>query len=385
MTNRSLCWGILAAAGVVLAINSLAAAQEITFVKTELDNRFRSEGVTVADFNNDGKLDIACADVYFKAPDWQLVQLTAKPNVYEPNKYSVSFVNASDDLNGDGWMDLIVMGFPGEATIWYENPGEKGGYWDSHTIISETNNESPAYVDVDGDGVKDLVCSTRDKFVVCRRGENVREPWQVIEISTSMPARTQRYYHGLGIGDVNQDGHQDVIIPDGWFEAPAAMTSHEGPWTFHEVPLGKECSQMHVYDFDGDGDMDVISSSAHTAGVWWHEQQPDGWETHTIDESYTQTHSTAFADINGDGTPDLVTGKRWWAHNGGDPGANEPAVVYWYEVGLKDGQPTFTPHLVDENSGVGTQVVVQDVNGDGLLDIVSANKKGVHYLEQRRK
>ncbi len=39
---------------------------------------------------------------------------------------------------------------------------------------------------------------------------------------------------------------------------------------------------MYVYDFDGDGDNDVLSRSAHQVGIWWHEQTPDGWKTHEI-------------------------------------------------------------------------------------------------------
>ncbi len=359
-------------------------AQEIEFVKTHLDNRFRSEGVAVADFNNDGQMDIACADVYFAGPDWELVEMTAEPNVFDPKQYSESFVNAADDVDGDGWVDLIVMGFPGRETIWLENPGQAGGLWEAHMILQETNNESPTYTDIDGDGTAELVCSSGDKFVIVRRSDDVRQPWTMTPISTSMPNRTQRYFHGLGIGDINGDGRKDVLIPQGWFEAPQNLDEHEGPWAFHEADLGEECGQMHVFDFDGDGDADVVSSSAHRYGVWWHEQTDSGWMTHTIDESFSQTHSMCFADINGDGTPDIVTGKRWWAHNGGDPGSDEPVLVHWFEVGRENGQPQFAKHLADSNSGIGTQFVVHDVNGDGQLDIVTANKQGVFYLEQRR-
>lgn len=363
---------------------SSALADEVGFAKTQLDNRFRSEGVAVADFNNDGHMDIACADLYFAGPDWDVMPMTEEPRVFEPKQYSESFVNAADDIDGDGWVDLIVMGFPGRETIWYENPGKQGGFWKSHVMLQETNNESPTWADIDGDGQSELICSSGDKFVIVRPGEDVRELWNVTPISTSMPARTQRFFHGLGIGDINGDGNNDVLIPHGWFEAPQDTDAHDGPWTFHEVPLGEESGQMYVYDFDGDGDADVVSSSAHRYGVWWHEQTEDGWQTHTIDDSFSQSHSMCLADMNGDGTPDIVTGKRWWAHNGGDPGSAEPVVVHWFEVGQQDGEPTFTKHEADNNSGIGTQFVVADVNGDGLPDIVTANKRGVHYLEQQK-
>jgi hypothetical protein len=140
-----------------------------------------------------------------------------------------------------------------------------------------------------------------------------------------------------------------------------------------------------VYDFDGDGDNDVFSTSAHRFGTWWHEQTPGGWKTHEIDKELSQLHAVCMADINGDGLPDLVTGKRWWAHMGHDPGAKMPSVVVWYELGRKDGRPVWTRHQIDDDSGVGTQFEVIDLNGDGLLDVITANKKGVFYFQQTRK
>ena len=87
------------------------------------------------------------------------------------------------------------------------------------------------------------------------------------------------------------------------------------------------------------------------------------------------------ADINGDGQPDLITGKRYFAHNGKDSGAFEPAVLYWFEY--KPGSiPSWIPHLIDKNSGVGLQLVVKDLDMDGLADIIVANKKGLFYFEQ---
>jgi len=81
-----------------------------------------------------------------------------------------------------------------------------------------------------------------------------------------------------------------------------------------------------------------------------------------------------------------VTGKRWWSHGRGEPGSDKPPMLYWFEAKKgKDGTITFTPHEIDNDSGIGTQFVVTDFNGDGLPDIVTSNKKGTYLFEQVRR
>jgi hypothetical protein len=150
---------------------------------------------------------------------------------------------------------------------------------------------------------------------------------------------------------------------------------------------------MFAFDMDGDGKPDVISTSAHQFGIWWHQQKPGKGEhpeflkKELFPKLVSQTHALHFVDMNGDGLKDLVTGKRWWAHGPkGDAEPNAPAKVYWFEAKRgADGIISFTPHEIDGDSGIGTQFVVADFNGDKLLDIVVANKKGVFIHEQHRK
>ncbi|MFO0906003.1 MAG: PVC-type heme-binding CxxCH protein [Pirellulales bacterium] len=373
-----------ASAGTIPASSGGAATVPLQFKKRQLDDKFRSEGVAYGDFNGDGLLDIAAGSMWYAAPEWKASSILKEPKEFAIKTYSDTFCNWAEDLDGDGRQDLIVVDFPGAPTWWFRNPGRAGGAWDRHRITPVTNNESPNFLDVNRDGRRELLLGFSEGHLgVAQPSNNEEADWKLGSISGPQAPGTDKFSHGLGVGDLNGDGRDDVLVTAGWWEAPAKLAS--GPWKFHAAPFGEPAAQMYVYDFDGDGDADVLSSSAHRRGIWWHERTGvDAWKTHEIDSSVAQTHALVLADMNGDGLPDFVTGKRFYAHNGRDPGEDEPPVLAWYELRREAGRPAWTQHIIDRDSGVGTQFEVTDMNGDGLLDIVISNKKGVFYFEQHR-
>jgi hypothetical protein len=194
---------------------------------------------------------------------------------------------------------------------------------------------------------------------------------------------------------VNGDGRIDLLTAQNWWEHPASRKA-QTLWKQHDANFNNGGSQMFAYDVNGDGRNDVITAyEGHGYGLYWYEQKPGGdWQRHVIMGQtpaegetgivFSQLHAVDLADINGDGTLDIVTGKRIWAHGPkGDADANAPAVLYWFELKRQGGAAKFTAHLIDADSGVGTQVMATDVNGDGKPDVVAGNKKGLFVHLQR--
>jgi len=373
---------------VVAIVGRGLRAGEVQFERTAVDRTFRSEGVAVGDINHDGKMDIFAGDVWYEAPDWKMHELRKVGTYKAAGGYSQCFANFAQDVNGDGWIDSLVIGFPGGPCYWYENPKNQPGHWKQRMVCKSACNETPVFVDLLGTGKPVLLFGTGGVMTWYSIPKDLEGLWDAHAVSEGKAPGTQNFSHGLGIGDINGDGRNDVLVTAGWWEAPEDRT--KGPWTFHPAKFGPNCADMHAHDFDGDGDNDLLTSSAHAYGIWWHEQVRTDkgveFKQHEIFKDFSQAHAVHLVDMNGDGVKDFVTGKRWYAHNGKDPGGKEPAVLYWFEVRRPEkGKVEFIPHKIDDDSGVGTQFVVQDFNGDGKPDIVTSNKKGVHVFLQKAK
>jgi hypothetical protein len=413
---------IVAAAFLLAAISVNAAAQEIhTFKRIQLSDQFWSEGANFGDLNRDGVNDVISGPWWWEGPDFKKrheyypaaktfeLKLGPMTTVTVPgfegtlgkeNAYSDNFFVWAHDFNQDGWNDILIIGFPGKDTSWFENPKGKATHWVRHTIFDQTDNESATFVDLTGDGKPELVCITKGQYgYAAPDWSHPSRPWTFHPISPNN--KYGNFTHGMGVGDVNGDGRSDLLEKNGWWEQPASLAG-DPVWTFHEQPMGAGGSQMHAYDVNGDGLNDIITAlSAHEFGLAWYEQIRQGSEIrfreHVImnrepkDNRYgvkfSEIHAIDLADMDGDGLEDIVTGKRFWSHGRtGDPDRNDAAVLYWFKLArAADRTVDFIPYLIDSESGVGTQVVAGDVNGDRLPDIVVGNKRGtfVHLHEKK--
>jgi hypothetical protein len=371
---------------------SQSKSSSSSFIKHTITKDFISEGASVADVNKDGKTDIMAGYFWFEAPNWKRHEISEGKTFDPAKEYSNSFLNVALDVNLDGWTDQVLIDFPGKVALWFENPQNKDGHWKKYVVHDSVGiaNESPGFVDVDGDGRVDILCGdvARKQIVWLKAPvEKGSTQWTRFALSDTAAPGTEMFSHGMGMGDINKDGIADVIVKQGWWEGP--KDPRQPNWKFHEANLGEDCSHMHVLDVNGDGRNDVLSTSAHRFGIWWHEQLKenagkDDWKTHEISRSVSQTHSTRLFDLNADGNPDFITGKRFFAHNDSDvdPGTHEPAKIIWFE--FTPGKKTYwKEHEIDDDSGVGLNITIEDMNGDKSPDIVISNKKGVYYFENR--
>lgn len=397
-------------------------AEEIhTFKRIQLSDQFWCEGANFGDLNNDGINDVISGPWWYQGPDFKqrhefypsktTFQLKLGPyttvavpgfegTLGSKNTYSDNFFVWTLDFNKDGWNDILIIGFPGKDTSWFENPKGASGHWKRHVVFDQTDNESPTFADITGDGKPELVCITKGQYGYASPDWSAPEkPWPFHPISPDN--KYGNFTHGMGIGDINGDGRMDLLEKDGWWEQPASLQG-DPVWKHHRNQFGIGGSQMYAYDVNGDGLNDIITGlAAHAFGLSWFEQFREGGEIkfreHVIMNSqpsdnkygvkFSELHAIDLVDMDGDGLKDIVTGKRFWSHGRtGDPDRNDAAVTYWFKlVRGVDRSVDFVPYLIDDNCGVGVQVVAADFNGDKLPDLVMGNKKGTFIQVHEKK
>lgn len=383
----------------------IEAESPIRFRQIAIDSG-KNEGCAVADIDKDGKPDIVAGPYWYAGPDWVRRPLREIPLAPpDTREYLATHGDQVVDVDGDGWPDVISGGWFGPAIAWYRNPGGEAlakapkacDLWEAFPVGELPHQEGGLHMDLDGDGIQDLLLNSY------RAGTPVAY-WRLARKKGAgkfvrREIGKEGMLHGMGAGDIDGDGRPDILTPAGWYRAPQKSG---GEWAWNPWPeavrvredkklpspkvLGHCSVPMLVHDVTGDGLNDVIFGQGHDYGLEWLEQvkRPDGasdWALRPIDATFSQVHAIALADLDGDGAPELIAGKRWRAHGpGGDPGAAEPQCLFWYKW-IK-GEGRFEKHVLsyDRGAGTGMQIAAADLDGDGDVDIAVAGKGGLYVF-----
>ncbi len=370
--------------------------------KLKLHDAFYAEGAGFGDIDGDGRGDLVSGPFWWKGPGFIESHVIYKADVFDIRRYSDNFFSHIHDIDGDGDNDVLVFGFPGKEAKLYLNSGDpaSSSEWEMVVIADQISHESPDFVDIIPGGLPEIVCANDRAFGYYESGSDPTKPWKWNPVSDAGET-VPRFGHGLGTGDLDNDGDLDLIDRYSWWENPGNAASG-GLWEKHtwvSEPYERGGAQILVHDVDGDGQNDIITSlNGHGYGLAWFRQiRTDSGEVHferndIMGESsvsnpygvaFSQLHAVDLKDIDGDGLKDIVTGKRWHAHYGKDPGNNQEPVLYWFRCVRKSDGVEFIPYLIDNDSGVGVDVLVEDLNGDKRLDVVTASKKGVSIHFQK--
>jgi len=350
----------------------------VNYVKQLIDPFNRCEACSVFDVDNDGTPDIVCGEYWYKGPDFKskrkICDLT-----YDGN-YIYDFCDYPMDVNGDGYLDIITGNWWDGGLYWRENPGAKGGVWTTRKIMDLTNVETIRFYDVDGDGEVEIFpnCPNEPLFFVKARGGRF----------TKYVIGDTNAGHGLGFGDIDGDGLPEVIVPAGIYKMRGGdpycglWEQADGPRT----PYYAWSVPVLVCDVNADGVNDIIIGNGHGYGLYWYEQKnADGvrtWTEHVVDGSWSQYHDMQLVDVDGDGRAELLTGKRYMAHNGNDPGDSGEVFICYYS--FRDGG--LYRHIIDcgnpedGHSGAGIYFWTADINGNGKIDIIAPGKEGLYIF-----
>jgi hypothetical protein len=434
-------------------------AGALKYTKLVIHDQFLAESCSIADYNDDGIPDVSSGRHWYEgtadlATTFKTAHAFRDGHGALPRDgngaelrtgVSDDWADYPWDVDGDGWTDIIDVAQPfvdevtntnpksgtvqpHDTAVWYRNPGPalaNDPTWASSVMHTDVMGEHHGLVDMDGDGFPELLgacktCAPRPttKGYYQRNPAQPTAPWTYHAVTGSIvfPYGGTGLVKGIGAGDVDGDGHPDLLDRGGvWLQQSGGL------WSQIQQPIDDGMPDVenargpgHIFaaDMDGDGRSDLVAATfAYGAGLYWYRQTEDmkfvkyqflGADASTnrddfalFGAGFTSPVSMQVVDMDGDGAPDVVTGKMRFPLPKGSGIADLYGTPYVYVLknvrgkpGPKGGPITLEPHKVDGDPlavpgtpeggmGVGRQLAVGHVNTDGIVDLCVATKIGL--------
>ncbi len=352
-------------------------------------------GPVLADYDKDGDLDVAIsrrntasAYWYERINDSIWIQHLMGSGQNLENTLGTTVL----DINHDGWMDVLYNG------IWFKNPGTLDRYpdspWESYLI--KAGGHDALTVDMDGNGVEDMLVYDGNKIAWYNTSESLRE--NVISSGHRDHGGTAPH----GYGDLDGDGDVDAMIPGFWYANPGDGTGvwKEHEWPFIPVPNASYGRSIRAWitDINRDGRDDIIYSHCDTGGghvyIVLNKDNGMNWESIQLAdpannpgdvEGTGSFHSLGVADFNQDGYLDVFAGEQedpdvYMEENGlvamKPRGLKERGVIWYQRENF-----SFEPYIIHVDNPGWHDAQLGDIDGDGDIDIVTKvwNADGLVY------
>src|SRR2546425_1058727 len=321
-------------------------------------------GSALGDIDGDGNPDIAAGAggehhhlYWYQYPSWSKHLISEREGGGEIRLA---------DVNHDGSLDVVTAGDNGlDGIAWYENPRGHGGNpaadrWTRHVIedsVQGHRGHDLLTADLNGDGTEDVIIRLEagPTWVYLQNGVDA---WTKIELSNASAGE------GMALLDVNRDGKLDIVENGYWLEQPSDPV--QGDWRRHNFAAWSNNGSVAVGDVNNDGRPDVVLTREEDSGqISWFEQPSDpingNWIEHVILAPANDVHRVGLGDFNQDGTVDIAFAET------SQSSTKRFGVLY-----NNDGGASWSLQVLATTAGY--DIAIDDVQGDGDLDILKSDR-----------